>query len=395
MSGWETRIATGNPQADQMTVEQHRQAAAAQGLAFDVQPHPAGGFQVRAYAGGPPQGGYGPPMGGYPQQQQGYPSQPQQQQGYPQQPQQQPQQQQGYPQPSQQQQGYPQQPQGYPQPQQAYAQQHQQQQYGAPAYAAAGPGVVFNTTSGAGGVVVGGAAAPALTGERVQYLRKVYSLLLASVLVAGLAGLLAVTVGPEEKIAGTRIVAPMLVAVLLSSRIMMYAAFGLLFVGTLAASAVSKVKGLNLVALFGVAALMGVELAPMVFVAQYLAGMGRTMSAAPVLGAFLITGGVFAGATSYVFITKKDFSYLGATLAMGFWVVFLGAIVAIFISSEVFTLAICSVGAIVAGGMLLLQTSRILRSSAMDDAVGDCLALLVQLRNLFMFLLRILMSSRR
>jgi FtsH-binding integral membrane protein len=31
----------------------------------------------------------------------------------------------------------------------------------------------------------------------------------------------------------------------------------------------------------------------------------------------------------------------------------------------------------------------------MDDAVGDALALLVQLRNLFMFLLRILMSSRR
>ena len=45
--------------------------------------------------------------------------------------------------------------------------------------------------------------------------------------------------------------------------------------------------------------------------------------------------------------------------------------------------------------MLLLQTSRIFRSSQMDDAVGDCLALLVQLRNLFMFILRILMSSRR
>ena len=188
---------------------------------------------------------------------------------------------------------------------------------------------------------------------------------------------------------------PILTAFLLSSRAAMYMAFGLLFVGTIAASAVSKVRGLNLVALFGVAALMGVELAPMVFVAQYFAGMGKTLSAAPVLGAFLVTAGVFAGATSYVFITRKDFSYLGAALSMGFWVVFAGCIVGIFISSEVFTLAIASVGAIVAGGMLLLQTSRIFRNSAMDDAVGDCLALLVQLRNLFMFLLRILMSSRR
>ncbi len=49
MSGWETRIVTGNPHADHATLEQHRQAAAAQGLAFDAQPLPTGGFQVRAY----------------------------------------------------------------------------------------------------------------------------------------------------------------------------------------------------------------------------------------------------------------------------------------------------------------------------------------------------------
>ncbi|APR85486.1 Putative TEGT family carrier/transport protein [Minicystis rosea] len=378
MSGWETRIATGNPQADQMTVEQHRQAAAAQGLSFDAQPLPGGGFHVRAYVaapGGYPQGypqqqqqAYGPPMGGYPQQQQQqYGAAPS---GYPQQ------------------QQYGAAPSGYP----------QQQAYGTPAYA--GGGAVFTTSSSAGGgVVVGGAsAAPALTTDRVKYLRKVYGLLLASVVIAGLSGLAATTLGPTEVMIspeGHRVAVPMITAILLSSHVAMYAAFGLLFVGTLVASAVSKVKGVNLVALFGVAALIGVELAPMVFVAKFYAGLGRTMSPAPVLGAFLITGSVFAGATSYVFITKKDFSYLGATLSMGFWVVFIGAIVAAFISSEVFTLAICSVGAIVAGGMLMLQTSRILRSSEMDDAVGDCLALLVQLRNLFMFILRILMSSRR
>lgn len=353
MSGWEQRIVTGNPQADQATVEQHRQAAAAQGLAFDAQPLPTGGFLVRAY---PRQQGYGPPQGGY--------APVQQQQGY------------GPPQG------------GYGQPQQ------QQWGGGAPQYAAPG-GMVFSSVSTPDGVAVGGAATPALGADRVKYLRKVYGLLLASVLIAGLAGLAAVTLGPEVLIPGTRVRAPALVAFMLSSRMVMYAAFGLLFVGTIAASAVSKVRGVNVVALFGVAALMGVELAPMVFVAQYLAGLGRTMSAAPVLGAFLVTAGVFAGATSYVFVTRKDFSYLAATLSMGFWVVFAGCIVGIFISSEVFTLAIASVGAIVAGGMILLQTSRIFRDSAMDDAVGDCLALLVQLRNLFMFLLRILMSSRR
>jgi modulator of FtsH protease len=350
MSGWEQTIVTGNPQADQAAVEQHRQAAAAQGLAFHAQPLPTGGFYVRAYP--PPQGGYGPPQGGYGPPQGGY---------------------------------------GAPRP----------QAWGAPSYGAPAPaagGMTFSSVSTSGGVVVGGgAAAPALGRDRVAYLRKVYGLLLASVLIAGGAGLAALNIGTEvvRDGAGHRVVVPVLVSFLLGSRVAWYGMFGLLFVGTLAASAVSKVRGLNVVALFGVAALMGVQLAPMVFVAQYLAGLGQTLSAAPVLGAFLVTAGVFAGATSYVFVTRKDFSYLGATLSMGFSVVFVGCLVAIFVNSEVFTLALASVGAIVAGGLLLLQTSRIFRNSAMDDAVGDCLALLVQLRNLFMFVLRILMSSRR
>jgi modulator of FtsH protease len=348
MSGWEQRIVTGNPQADHATVEQHRQAAAAQGLAFDAQPLPTGGYYVRAYA----------VTAG------GTPAPPGHQQGYPQQPQ-------------------------------------QQQWGGAPG------GMTFSTVShagsaasGAGGVVVGGgvgAAAAPLTQERVRYLRKVYGLLFASVIVAGLTGFAATSLGPTEYLrdGSHKVAVPILTYFLLSSRVAMYAAFGLLFVATLAAGAVSKVRGLNLVALFGVAALMGVEVAPMVFVAQYLAHTGHTMTSAPVVGAFLVTAAAFAGATSYVFITRKDFSYLGATLSMGFWVVFAGSFVAIFINREVFTLAICSVGALVAGGMLLLQTSRIFRTSQMDDAVGDCLALLVQLRNLFVFVLRILMSSRR
>jgi modulator of FtsH protease len=362
MSGWETRIATGNPQVDQQTVEQHRQAAAAQGLAFEAQPMPQGGYAVRAFVrqDGPPQGGY--PQGGYPQ---GGPPQG------------------GYPQG-----GYAPQASAYGPP-----------PGGAPAYAGAG-GATFTSSSSSGGVVVGGAAAaaaPALTSERIRYLRKVYSLLLASVMIAGLSGLAAVSLGPTEtmRFEGHRIVVPVVVAMLVGSRTAMYLAFGLLFVGTLAASAVSKVRGLNLVALFGVSALMGVEAAPMVFVAQLYAGLGRTMSAAPVTGAFLMTAAVFAGATSYVMLTRKDFSYLAASLSMGFWIVFAGCIVGAFIGSEVFTLAIASVGALVAAGFLLVQTSRIFRSSQMDDAVGDCLSLLVQLRNLFLFILRILMSNRR
>ncbi len=318
MSGWEQTIATGNPQADQATVEQHRQAAAQRGLAFDAQPLPAGGYRVRAY---PAQAG---------------------------------------------------------------------------AYAAPG-GMTFSNVSTPGGVLVGGraAATPSLTQERVQYLRKVYGLLFASVLIACGTGWAALNLGPVEHIHGTHVRVPFLVAFLLGSRVAWYMAFGALFLGTLAARTVSKVRGLNLVALFGVAALMGVEIAPMVFVAEYNAHMGKTLSGAPVLGTFMMVGAVFAGATGYVFVTRKDFSYLSATLSMGFAVVFGACILGIFLHSEVFTLAVASVGAIVAAGYVLVLTSRIFRNSAMDNAVGDCLGLVVQAYNLFVFILRILSSSRR
>ena len=46
-----------------------------------------------------------------------------------------------------------------------------------------------------------------------------------------------------------------------------------------------------------------------------------------------------------------------------------------------------STGALLSAGFLLYVTSWIFRNSKMDDAVGDALAMLVQLRNLFMFLL--------
>jgi modulator of FtsH protease len=347
MSGWETRIATGNYDLDRQTVEQHRQAAAAQGLGFDAQPLPTGGYYVRAF----PAQGYGAPQ----------------------------------PSPA------------------AWAAQRGQPVYGAPtaqvAYSGQG-GMGYVGDVPRGGVLVGGSTAeavPALSNERIKYLRKVYGLLSISVLIAIVAGYAAVTMGGTVHMRtheGYRVAVPALTAFLLSNRMAMYLMFGLLFVGTLGAGAVSKVRGLNLVALFGVSGLMGVEVAPMVFVAQLYAHMGKTLSAAPVADTFLVVGAVFVGATSYVFITRKDFSYLYATLAMGFWVVFVGAIAAAFIDSNVFSLAIATVGAIVAAGLLLVTTSRVFQGP-MDDAVGDCLGLLVQLRNLFVFLLRIFMNSSR
>lgn len=407
MSGeFEFPVNTGNPALDQQTLGQMRQQYQAAGMTMDAAPLPGGGYHVRVRpAGQAPavQAGYGPPQAqaGYAPPQAGY-GQPQAQAGYGQAP---PPQTAaaGYGQAGNGQAAYGQAAYGQQAASQQHQQPHQAQQQQAQAWGQAGwagAGAMAFAGAGGGDPAMGAGAAAAvapLGAERVQYLRKVYGLLLAGALVAVTTGFLSTSFGPTVDMVspeGIAVQVPIVTALMLGSETMMAITFGVLFVGTFLASFVSKVPVLNVIALMAVAALMGVQMAPMIFVAQFYAGYGATMSAAPVRDAGLMTMAVFVGITVYVFATRKDFSYLKAALNMGFWVVLAGCIMTFFLESEVLALAVASAGALLSAGFLLYVTSWIFRNSKMDDAVGDALAMLVQLRNLFMFLLRIFMSRR-
>jgi hypothetical protein len=54
MQGYPTIVRTGDPQLDLQTVEQHRRAAAAHGIALYVQPLPGGGYQLSPVGAPPP-----------------------------------------------------------------------------------------------------------------------------------------------------------------------------------------------------------------------------------------------------------------------------------------------------------------------------------------------------
>ncbi|HEY4157945.1 MAG TPA: Bax inhibitor-1 family protein [Polyangiaceae bacterium] len=347
-------VNTGNAQRDQEELGRYQQQYRAQGLDVYAQPLPTGGFQVTVFQ--PQPGAAGQQQYGAPPQQYGAP----------------PPQQYGAPPP---------------------------QQYGAPPPNNAA--AVYAMAGGGGAMSAGATAtdgAPPLTVQRVAYLRKVYGLLSVAAFLALGAGWASVTLGPTMDMTtsdGHVLRVPLLVSIMLQNPIVMYGAFGLLFVGTFAASAVSKVRVLNVVALMAIALLMGVELSPMVFVAQFSAGLGDSLSANPVRDTMVMVLAVFSGITGYVFVTRKDFSWMRSILSMGVVVVFAACILTFVFQTEVFSLAVASVGALLSIGLLLYVTSYIFRNSEMDDAVGDALSLLVQLRNLFMFLLRILMSSRR
>jgi modulator of FtsH protease len=226
--------------------------------------------------------------------------------------------------------------------------------------------------------------------DRLAFLKKVYGLFGASVLLSAIGAMIALYAGGTTAIEGGLRV-PTIVAMVAGIPwfIRLIVMFGVIF----GASAVRRVQGVNVIALFGMAFVLGILFAPSLFVAQFLAATGGTISASPIRDAFLLATLMFGGLTGYVAVSKKDFSYLGGALTMGIFVIIGASILNIFLGSNVLGLAIASVGLILFGGYVLYDTSRILRSQE-RNAVSGALQLYMDFLNIFLFLLRILGSRR-
>jgi modulator of FtsH protease len=223
------------------------------------------------------------------------------------------------------------------------------------------------------------------TGERLAFLRKVYGLMTASVAVSALSAMFALTFG-----AGRGEIPPLVALVGGSPFIAFLAILG----GAYAASALARKPGINVAVLFGFAALLGFFIAPAVFVAQARASQGAALTAAPVLHAFLLAVAEFVGLTTYVFVSKRDFSAIGGFLTMGLFVVLGASLLSFFFGGAVFSLAIASVVVLLFGGFVLYDTSRILRSGDLEP-VPAALGLYLNFFNIFMALLRIFSGGRR
>ena len=127
---------------------------------------------------------------------------------------------------------------------------------------------------------------------------------------------------------------------------------------------------------------------PLLFLASLKSGGGEI-----IIQAGIITAGLFAGLTAVVFMTRKDFSFLGPILTVGGFVA-LGFIFA----SLLFGFTLGNVFAFVmvafAGGAILYDTSNILHRYRTDQHVAASLSLFASVALLFWYILRIFMSSR-
>jgi FtsH-binding integral membrane protein len=170
----------------------------------------------------------------------------------------------------------------------------------------------------------------------------------------------------------------------------------LLFLGaSFAVHAVSMVKGLNLIAFYLFAAFFGVFTSGIGLFALSAGGVPVIMNAAA------LTILVFGGLTSYVFISGKDFSFMGGFLTVGLFMV-IGAIVLALLGSALFGvetsgfhLAISCVSVILFAGFVLYDTSNVLHHYATDMVVPAALALLIDFIILFRNLLMLLASMKR
>nr|MBA3440910.1 Bax inhibitor-1/YccA family protein [Pyrinomonadaceae bacterium] len=148
------------------------------------------------------------------------------------------------------------------------------------------------------------------------------------------------------------------------------------------------VPGVNLAALFGFTTLTGVIISPL----MYIVGQDNPAS---ILQAGVLTIGIFGGLTAYVFISKKDFSFLRGMVMTGLIVIVVASLLNIFLGSSALGFAVAAASILLFAGFVLYDTSNIIRRYPTNEYVAGALSLYLDAFNIFLALIRILNSGRR
>lgn len=222
-------------------------------------------------------------------------------------------------------------------------------------------------------------AADALPEERASFIRKTYLHLAGAVLIFVLMEAYLVTSGAGAWVAQT------MLGTSYSWLIVLAAFMGVSFLANMwANSQTSKPMQYMGLGLFIVAE--AIIFLPLLFIASIYSTPDIFVKAG------VVTLGLFLGLTAVVFLTKKDFSFLGPILMIGGFVA-LGFIA----SGIIFGFSLGSVFAFVmvafAGAAILYDTSNILHRYQTNQHVAASLALFASVALLFWYILQIFMSS--
>jgi FtsH-binding integral membrane protein len=199
--------------------------------------------------------------------------------------------------------------------------------------------------------------------ERLAFLKKVYTLLAASLGTAAVGAFL-----------GT---GPLLPVVAPNLMLFFVLEIGLIFFANFA----QRKPGLNMIALFSFTTVSGLTLGPLLY---RVGPMVATQ-------AFALTALTFVGLTLYVIFSKKDFSFMSGFLMVGLITVVIGGLLNIFLfQSPMLHFAMSGIGVFLFSGFILYDTSNIMRHYSTEDYIPATLALYLDILNLFTSLLSLL-----
>jgi modulator of FtsH protease len=152
--------------------------------------------------------------------------------------------------------------------------------------------------------------------------------------------------------------------------------FGLLF-------AVHKLQnsGWALPAVFALTGFMGYTLGPLLTHALALPGGANTVTLA-----LAATGATFLALSSYVLLTRRDFSFMGGFLFVGMVIALLVGLASVFFAMPALGLAVSAMVALLSAGLILFETSRIVNGGETNYVMAT-VSLYVSVFNLFTSLL--------
>jgi modulator of FtsH protease len=144
----------------------------------------------------------------------------------------------------------------------------------------------------------------------------------------------------------------------------------------------NSTAGLGVV--FAITGLLGFSLGPILN--MYLSVPNGSETIMTALGG---TGVIFLGLSGYALTTKRDFSFLGGMLFVGFMVVLIAALANIFLEIPALSLAISSAVILIMSGFILYDTSRIINGGETNYILAT-VSLYLSIFNIFIHLLNLL-----
>ena len=111
-----------------------------------------------------------------------------------------------------------------------------------------------------------------------------------------------------------------------------------------------------------------------------------------VLEAFACTVGIFGALSLWVHVSRRDFAPLAPLLFAGLAALLMLGLVGVFVPSLFMQSAIAALGVVVFSGLVLYDTSLMLRTMTPDDTVLAVVQLYLDFVNLFLYLLQLLQT---